>query len=299
MYRLRLTGQPEAVPADVVFRIAPDAEMGAKEMAVQRSVAEQGFPTPRIHLDGPPDDQLGGTWSVMDFAAGSPPLGDLDGLAALRRAPRLFRDLPRMLATAMASLHAIDPEPATAAIGVAAPTVAWQVDDLLDHFEAAAAMLDRPDLLTSVQALACTRPASATTVICHGDLHPFNLLLDDGRTTVLDWTGALRAEPAYDVAFTALLLANPPLDTPRPLSAVIGRVGRLLSRRFIAAYRDAAPDVDLGSLDWYRGLHGTRLLIDGATHEAAHGQGHPFGALAPAAVAAIRSATGIAVAAPA
>ena len=136
-------------------------------------------------------------------------------------------------------------------------------------------------------------------MICHGDLHPFNLLVDGGHTTVVDWTGALRAEAAYDVAFTSLLLANPPLGAPRPLGAVIGRVGRLLSRRFIAAYRETVPGNDLGSLDWYRGLHGTRLLIDGASHEAEHGTGHPFGALAPAAVGAIRSATGIAVAAPA
>ena len=298
MYHLRLSGQPAAVPAEVVFRIAPDETMGAKELAVQRSVAEQGFPTPRIHLAGPSDDELGGMWSVMDFANGSPPLSGLDGLAALRRAPALLRGLPRLLATTMARLHALDPEPATVAIDAAAPTVAWRVEDLLDHFEAAAAVLGRPDLVTAVQSLARTRPAGGSTALCHGDFHPFNLLVDGHRTTVIDWTGALRAEPAYDVAFTSMLLANPPLDAPAPLAPVIGGVGRFLSRRFIATYRAAAPGIDLDGLDWYRGLHGTRLLMDGASHQATQGEGsagHPFGALAAAASTAVRAATGITV----
>src|SRR6266849_8514104 len=67
MYRLRLEGQPQAVPLDVVYRIAPDAAMGAKELAVQQTVADQGFSTPQIWLTGSADD-IGGTWSVMDFA---------------------------------------------------------------------------------------------------------------------------------------------------------------------------------------------------------------------------------------
>jgi aminoglycoside phosphotransferase (APT) family kinase protein len=302
MYRLHLTGQPASVPSDVVFRIAPDAAMGAKELAVQRTVAEQGFPTPRVRLAGPANKALGGAWSVMDFASGTPPLSDLSGLSALRRAPGLLTSLPRMLATAMSALHGVDPGPITSAIDVAAPTVAWRVEDLLDHFETAAALLGRPELVTAVQTLASIRPSTGRTVICHGDLHPFNLLVDDaGHTTIVDWTGALRAEPAYDVAFTSLLLANPPLDAPRPLGTVIGQVGRFLSRRFITSYRASAPDNDLGPLDWYRGLHGARILIDAASHETRHGPnpaGHPFGALTPAAEAAIRSVTGTALSSP-
>ena len=84
MYRLRLEGQPTSVPSEVVFRIAPDVAMGAKELVVQQTVAELGYPTPHVRLSRPADDELSGTWSVMDFAEGSSPLGDLNGLAALR-----------------------------------------------------------------------------------------------------------------------------------------------------------------------------------------------------------------------
>jgi aminoglycoside phosphotransferase (APT) family kinase protein len=289
MYRLHLAGQPGEVPDEVVFRIAPHEAMGAKELSVQRTLADQGFPTPRVRLTGLADDELGGSWSVMDFAPGSPPMSGLDGLAAVRRAPRLLRGLPRLLATAMAELHSLDPGPATDAVRSAAPTVAWSIDELLDHFGAAAEVLEQPDLVGAVLDLARTRPSDTPTVICHGDLHPFNLLVDDARTTVIDWTGALRAEAAYDVAFTELLLANPPLDASPTVAAIVGRAGRLLSRRFVRAYGELAPANDLSSLAWFRGLHGIRILLEGASKT---GDEHPFAALVPAATTAIAAVTG-------
>ena len=299
MYRLRLEGQPRAVPSEVVFRIAPDAAMGAKEFAVQQTVAKLGFSTPQVRLTRPIDAELGGAWSVMDFAPGTPPLGDLDGIAALRLAPALFARLPGQLAGPMAALHALDPEPVSSAVESAAPTVAWRVDQLLEHFESAAAVLGRLDLAAAVRRLVDCRPSESTTVICHGDLHPFNLLVtSDGDVTVVDWTATIRADPAYDVAFTEMLLANPPLDAPGPLGAVIRWVGARLARRFVARYRTIAPHHDLGALDWYRALHGTRILIEAATLEARHGPGggvHPFGALIPAAVSALSAVGGTSI----
>lgn len=301
MFRLNLEGQPEGVPSDVVFRIAPDVAMGAKELVVQQTVADMGYPTPHVRLSRPADDELGGTWSVMDFAEGSAPLGDLNGIAALRRAPRLFGRLPLQLAAPMARLHALDPEPVTSAVSAAAPSVAWRVGELLEHFESAAEALGRNDLATAVRVLADRRSREGVTVICHGDLHPFNLLVcDSGDITVIDWTAAIRAEPAYDVAFTAMLLANPPLEAPGPLGAVIRRVGATLARRFVDRFRSLSPQRDLGALDWYQALHGTRILIEVASLEARPGgsTGHPFGALLSVATSALQAATGEAIAAP-
>ena len=114
-----------------------------------------------------------------------------------------------------------------------------------------------------------------------------------GEVTVVDWTAAIRAEPAYDVAFTSMLLANPPLDAPGPLGAVIRWVAARLTHRFVTRYRRIAPNADLGALDWYRSLHGTRILIEAATREARNGSnagGHPFGALVPTATSALNAA---------
>ena len=176
MWRLQLQGQPAEVPGDVVFRLAPDAAMGAKELAVQQSLAVLGYPTPHVRLTGAADLDRDTIWSLMDFADGVPPLGDLNGLAALRRAPHLFTSLPRQLATTMAALHAIDPDPVSAAVAAAAPSVAWNVDDLVDHFSAAAEALGRADLVDACRTLVERRPVEGPTVICHGDLHPLSLI---------------------------------------------------------------------------------------------------------------------------
>src|SRR4029453_13650178 len=84
MFRLAVAGTPEGVPSDLVLRIVPHAEMGAKELAVQRAAAEAGGPTPAVRLTGPSGGPLGGAWAVMDFAAGAPLLAGLDGAAAVR-----------------------------------------------------------------------------------------------------------------------------------------------------------------------------------------------------------------------
>ena len=116
------------------------------------------------------------------------------------------------------------------------------VDDLLDQPATQPHTLARPDLVGG--ASAGRPPSVSTTVICHGDLHPFNLLVDDnGDVTVVDWTAAIRAEPAYDVAFTAMLLANPPLDAPVPSSPLrpLGRAAGERWRGDSGAYVRASP----------------------------------------------------------
>jgi aminoglycoside phosphotransferase (APT) family kinase protein len=302
MYRLRLDGQPPSVPGDVVFRIAPDAPMGAKEIAVQQTIAEMGFPTPHVRLTGAVDTDLGGIWSVMDFAVGAPPLGNLNGIAALRGAAGLFARLPVQLAAMMAGIHRLDPEPVSAAVAAVTPTVAWTVEDLCRQFEASADALSRPDLAASARALTACRPAETTAVICHGDLHPFNLLVEkNGDVVVVDWTAAIRADPAYDVAFTAMLLGNPPLDAPGPLRPVIRWIGSRLARRFVTRYRAIAIHDDLGALAWYRALHGTRILIEAASLDARGGSSdarHPFQALVPVAVLAVSAVTGTPITTP-
>jgi aminoglycoside phosphotransferase (APT) family kinase protein len=296
MYRLRVDGQPRGVPADLVFRIAPDPALGAKEVAVQRTVAELGFATPRVRLAGPADDDLGGSWSVTDFATGAPPLGDLGAFAALRRAPGLFGRLPGQLAGPMAALHTLDPDAVTWAVDAGAPGAVWHVEDLVERFASTAEALGRADLARAIGALGERMPPEGRTVVCHGDLHPLNLLVDaGGAVTLVDWTAAIRAEPAYDVAFTSLLLANPPLHAPGPLRAVIRRVGARMAARFVARYRTLVPDHDLTPLDWYRALHGARILVEAATLDARGlpevGR-HPFQVLVPVGTATLGGFTG-------
>ena len=261
------------------------------------TLAALGFPTPAVRISEPAAGG-DGWWSVADFAAGGPLLAGPDGPAALRRAPQLIRDLPRQLARTMTALHCLDPEPVTAAVRAAAPEVAWTVEDVLAQFRIGAESRERSDLVAVIDEHAGRMPHGDRLVVCHGDFHPFNVLTDGTDFVVLDWTGALLADPCFDVAFTELVVGNPPLVLPGPL-AVVGRLaGRVLAHRFLRAYRAANPTASLEHLDWYRALHRVRVLLERARLRFRHGDqrvGHPFELLAPVAARDLTAATAVEV----
>ncbi|HKF74789.1 MAG TPA: phosphotransferase, partial [Candidatus Dormibacteraeota bacterium] len=172
---------------------------------------------------------------VMERAPGAPLLGGLSATAVIVHLPRLARRLPMLLADATAGLHAIDPAPVRHRLAAVAPTTATRVSELLRTLTATAEDLGRPDLAGAGRRLAELRPAPGDEVVCHGDLHPFNVLVDGDRVTVIDWTAARIAEPAYDLAFTWLLLADPPLDLPGALRPPIHVAAAIAARGSCAA----------------------------------------------------------------
>lgn len=75
-------------------------------------------------------------------------------------------------------------------------------------------------------------PPSATR-LCHGDLHPENVLMTGDGPVVIDWTNARRAAPHVDAALTWLVLVA--ADSPgSAVSRLVATVGR---RAFVAAFR--------------------------------------------------------------
>lgn len=296
MFRVPVAAPPAGVPSEVVVRFAPHAEMGAKEAEVQRAVAASGFPTPVVRLSAP-DRSRDGWWSVMDFCPGSPLLAGLDGVAALRRAGSLLRTLPVQLADVATALHRIDPAPVSVAVRSAAD-VAWTTDEVLQQLREGAERRDLDGVVRALDALAASRPSDGREVVCHGDLHPFNVLDGGGELVVLDWTGAVLADPCFDISFTELLLANPPLSLPGLLRPLGRFAGRSLARRFVARYASANPHVPLDRLDWFRALHSARVLVEAASWRAVHGRdgaAHPFVSIAPVAAAHLSATTKVPV----
>jgi aminoglycoside phosphotransferase (APT) family kinase protein len=293
MDRLAVSGTPAGVPGDLVLRVVPHPEMGAKELAVQRAAAEAGVATPAVRLSGPEGGPLGGAWAVMDFADGRPLLAGLDGAAAVLRFPAIFRSLPRQLAQTMAMIHRVDPGPIEQAVRAAAPDVALTIDELWPHLRSAADAIGDTRLQEALDALIGRRPDDGARVLCHGDLHPFNILAAGEQITVLDWTAAVIGPPAFDVALTWLLLRHPPMHAPAGLKPVIGAAGRGLAGRFVARYRAANPDADLTDLDWYAAMHSARVLIDLAAWRLAgdpQAETHPWRLVAPGAAAVLEAA---------
>lgn len=279
----------------VVLRLMPDGPLAGKETVFQQQAARQGLPVPEILLAGDSNAGLGRPFLVMAHAPGSPPLAGLEGIAALRRLPSAARALPVLLGSVMAEVHHLDPRPFLDALQTqSAPTDTRAV---LERLADDAAAFGQADLTRAAAWLAGHRPSAAAPVVCHGDLHPFNLLITGGRWTLLDWTAAVIADPAYDLAFTTLLLRHPPLAAPGPLQPVIAAAGRYAARRFRASYQASGQMLPgAARLEWHTALHALRILLEAESwrHEAAAGQhqGHPWLAIGPAAARMLRRITG-------
>jgi aminoglycoside phosphotransferase (APT) family kinase protein len=297
----RLANAPAGWGGPLVGRIMPAPDIAAKETAFQTEIARQGYPTPTVHAAGGPEEGVDGrAFLVMDLAGGAPLLSGLDGLSAIARVPSLGRRLPKVLAGVLADLHRLDPEPVVRALdeaGVAQPRQACMVESLRET----ATALGRSDLAAAAAWLEANVPADGPAVLCHGDLHPFNVLVDDaGAVTVLDWSAALLAPATYDLGFTSLVLAEPPLFVPPRLRPVVRAAGRWLSRRFLRAYeRAAGVHVDAQALRWQQGLVCVRALVEVAGWVAAgtidDRGGHPWVLAGDAFADRLRELTGAAV----
>jgi aminoglycoside phosphotransferase (APT) family kinase protein len=259
-----LADPPPDWPAELVARIMPEAEVAHKETIVQRAVAAAGFPTPVVRAAGC-DGGLERAFMVMDRAAGAHLLSGLSVAEAITSRRTALRAMPRLLAATMARLHSLDPAPVRDQLGLSFG-VPVTLPGLLVTLRRMAGDSGRADLTAAAEWLIDNPLPPAPEVICHGDLHPFNLLVDGADVCLLDWSAALIAPSAYDVAFTSLLLAEPPLAVPRALRPVVRRLGARLARQFVARYeQDAGVRVDQGELRWHQGVCCLRALVESAS----------------------------------
>ncbi len=257
IYAFRLEDPPVQFAGDLVLRLMKDDDRSRREAVVQAAVAELGFPTPAVRLAGEGGGALGVPFLIMDRARGGSLLVGLRG----REKARAFRRIPLHLAAVMAKLHELSPGTTQKRLtdrGWASDAIG--VYSVLREIES----LTRPVGIESFDAglnwLHSQRPKPAAACLCHGDLHPQNLMLADGEVTaVLDWTNARIAEPILDVVYTAQLLEQMPIAAPRLLRPLIDALGRRSSRRFLEAYRQHRA-LDEAHFEWYEALHSLRLL---------------------------------------
>jgi aminoglycoside phosphotransferase (APT) family kinase protein len=282
LYGFRLAQAPRELSGDLVLRVMPTSdEQALREATIQSAVAAAGFPAPRVHFSAGREEGLGFPFIVMDRAAGTPKL-------------HLWQ-VPVVLGQTMAALHALESKPVAEALGRAGV----RQEEIFQGLAERTALLPDGGFAQGLAWLRENKPEAAQVAICHGDFHPFNLMLADGRVSaVLDWTQALLAEPAFDVAYTSQLLALWPLElpgVPRPLGRIIGR---LAAWRFRRAYGRR-----LENLPWYEALHAFRVLVRVALARAGHtvpplAHDHPWELIADDAARVFRERTGVAITLP-
>jgi aminoglycoside phosphotransferase (APT) family kinase protein len=142
------------------------------------------------------------------------------------------------------------------------------------------------------------RPSFEPAVVCHGDIHPFNLLATpDGSLNVLDWTNASLCRREFDVGCTAALLQCAPISVPRIGQAPLRLITGSFARRFVDAYRRKAP-INLDVVEWFETLQYGRCLAAVATAAADDpivGEHHPFRVAAPAMIRQVRMITDVTI----
>ena len=249
-FGFKLSGVREELSNPLVLRLFPSfhvADKAVLESAVQNVLAEAGYPVPRVYFTCTDKSILGGAFFVMEF---------LQGENMLAASSETF---PDMLGKIHAALHGIDPGPLVKALkdrGIEENRyrLDGKLDRLNDRIESA-----HPWLREGIDWLLETRPPEPETLsICHGDFHPLNILIKDGKVTgVLDWPGFIIADPVLDVAFTVVL------------STVIAKQfmpqieWEKIREEYINSYRKARP-LDLKHLEYYRALRCVMALLDGA-----------------------------------
>lgn len=295
IYSFELAEPPEDLKGPLVLRVMPNPDAAIVETIVQRTVANQGYPTPLVVLDGS-DEALGGSFMVMQRVEGVPLLAGLSIGGALLSLPKTLRRVASQLSVASVQLHDLDPQPVIDGLDAAGVDMSTRgVTGRINEIRAAAATsLGGFDEL--LRWLDRGRPPLTPAVVCHGDIHPFNMLMtSDDSFNVLDWTNANLCRREFDVGFTAALLQCAPIAVPSIVKKPLGAVTGALARRFVDTYRRTAP-INLDVVEWFEVLQYGRCLAAVATtstDDAIVGASHPFRISAPAMIRQLRIITGV------
>lgn len=231
----------KGLPADwtggLVLRVkgsAAHVEGARTEAELHGWLADRGYPAPRILAVVEPGVLTDRPVQVIVRAAGTTMLD------ALRRRPWRVRSLLDRFVGLHARLHALDV--------VDVPIEAHVLDHRMRLPRQVADETGDPALRDAV-ALAeswSDRLRDAPAVLCHGDFHPLNLLVDGDRVAVIDWTDAGLGDRHCDVARTAALFDLAPITASNAVERlVLGVAGPWLGRRSLrrhAEVRAIDPD---------------------------------------------------------
>lgn len=301
IYGFELQEPPVGLGGQLVLRVMPDARAGRREIIVQAWLADQGYPVAAV-LQAGTANGLGAAFMVMPRVLGRSPLASLRFATAVLGLRRTLRSIPVLLADAASRLHSLDPTSLRAAFDDA------EIDAATGGATSFLATVERAAVseATGFDELSrwfeANRPASNVEVVCHGDLHPFNLLVDEhGDMTVLDWTGATIAPPEMDIGLSAALLRCAPIAVPKLIAPIFARITNHLANAFVEESR-RSHSLDDSAIAWWEALQYARALgevVHGRlTPGSAIGERHPFETAAPMMSRRLRVLTGVDVTLP-
>ena len=267
---------------DLVIRIHPTADrsgLARHEAAAQNWCAERRYPAPRVLAVFGAGELSDLPLQVVERAPGDTMLAAV--LGRPWRAPAMLR----RLADLHADLHDLPVDDFPAPVDDPSLTLAARrlrpVPSWIDRLPAA----DADALGDALERLRPVLPRLdvADPSVCHGDMHPLNVLVArDGTTTVIDWTDVALGDPHGDVARTALLFEVARVATSAPLErAALGATGGWMRTTYLDRYRARRPLDDERLRRWQavHALHGWGQVL--ALHAGLFGDGNAAAANVP------------------
>ena len=127
----------------------------------------------------------------------------------------------------------------------------------------------------------------AGSSVCHGDMHPGNVIMAGSGPVVIDWLTASAGPPEADVARTLFLLTGSvvPDEYPRVQRTLIELLRRRFARSYLRRYRQLRPLDERQLASWRLPVLAARLsewveaeqalLLDAIDAELAHATAWP------------------------
>lgn len=261
IHLVELTGAvlPAAWTHPLVLRLLPSPdrqEQALREAAVQGWCAASGYPAPEVFAVFGPEDGFGLPAQVMERAPG------VTALDALKARPWRAFALVDQLARLQLELHAL---PADGWPGTADPV--GLADQRLGLPRRVAEHTGSPELLEALARVEAVIPVAVDDphpVICHGDFHPLNVLVDGAAGMVIDWTDAGLGPREADVARTLLIFHIAAIAAGSTVERVVlQRIGPRLARRHRRTYEAGAALDHRRLMAWeaMHALHGWSQVV--------------------------------------
>lgn len=238
------------------------------ETAAHNLLSNLGYPVPHVfHVSD--DPTIGGPWIVMEHIGGSMLGSDAFQMpSGMLRFPAIFKHLPTVLASLHLRLHEID----AAALRA---TLAATTDDA-EYFTPRGQIAatrgwlptDRGELAEALSCMEARLPATVDPVICHGDFHPLNVMMENGVVSgVLDWSKICFADRAYDVGGTLALLELTSLTLPPGVRHVAEWLKVRMSSAYLRQYQTANMVLDKQHVAYFYTLRALLELVYASTHD--------------------------------
>lgn len=255
MYAFRLNGAPEPLDAPLTLRVYQRLSYPARparERALHAALAAQGIAAPQGLLAEP------GAWVgkhpflILERVEGDLMEQRMSRIGTVLRAPGLFAEL-------LAELHELGADAFLEALPEGdVPAYSITAAHQLERVGARVEDWQRPALQWLVEHFP---PEPEQLSICHGEMRPESVLLEDGRVSwLIEWGNTKVADPAFDVGHTMFELLHQPTLPPylRPIAPL---VRQRMRSRFYASYR-RRRDVDDAAVGYYEAFRLFREMAD-------------------------------------